>query len=234
MSENSPACEVTVYEDEGGRGVSVIFVVGLPAEVLDDHGVGAFVAETGGGLHEVEVAVVLVVREEVVLHLQVHFLQLYVNVLDLLQQGLVLDQLQLLAPQLVLLHLRQVQPLYPLPDLPVYLLVRQPLQVRADLHHLVSLSVFEQGTVLQVLLVEHGDFLEGTAVFLGDGFGIEVCLDHAVAQQFLRGDDTLVLHLAFRRRTADLVHELSLLLQQQFFFLFAGCLLDQEESAAAV
>jgi hypothetical protein len=59
-----------VCEGEG----SVVIVVGLPAEVLDDHGVGAFVAETGCCLHEVEIAIVLVVCEEVVLHLQVHFL----------------------------------------------------------------------------------------------------------------------------------------------------------------
>lgn len=66
-------------------------MVGLPAEVLDDHGVGSFIAEAGSSLHEIEIAIVLVVGEEVVLHLQVHLLQLYVDVLDLLQQGLVLE-----------------------------------------------------------------------------------------------------------------------------------------------
>lgn len=32
---------------------SMCVMVGLPGEVLDDHGVGPFVAEAGSGLHEV-------------------------------------------------------------------------------------------------------------------------------------------------------------------------------------
>lgn len=47
-------------------------MVGLPGEVLDDHGVGALVAEAGRSLHEVKVAVVSVVCQQVVLHLHVH------------------------------------------------------------------------------------------------------------------------------------------------------------------
>ena len=49
-------------------------MIGLPAEVLDDHGVGAFVAEACSCLHEVKIAIVLVVSEKIVLHLQVHLL----------------------------------------------------------------------------------------------------------------------------------------------------------------
>lgn len=49
-------------------------MVGLPGEVLDDHGVSALVAEAGSGLHEVKVAVVAVVSQQVVLHLHVHLL----------------------------------------------------------------------------------------------------------------------------------------------------------------
>ena len=114
-------------------------VVVLPAEVLDYHGIGAFVAEACCCLHEVEISVVVVVGEQVVLHLQVHFLELDVDVLDFLQQRLVFQQLHLLAAQFVLLHLRKIESLYPLPNLPINLLVRQSLQVCTYLHHLVSL-----------------------------------------------------------------------------------------------
>ena len=45
------------------------------------------------------------------------------DVFDLLEQGLILEELHLLAPQFVLLHLRQVQSLYSLADLAVDLFV---------------------------------------------------------------------------------------------------------------
>lgn len=48
-------------------------MVGLPREMLDDHRVGTLVTETGSSLHEVKVAVVSVMSQEVVLHLEVHF-----------------------------------------------------------------------------------------------------------------------------------------------------------------
>lgn len=102
---------------------SVLFMVGLPAEVLDDHGVSPLIAETGSSLHKIEIAVVLVVSEEVVLHLQVHLFQFDVNVLYLFKQGLVFKQFHLLHAQLVLLHLGQVQALYPFSDLTIDLLI---------------------------------------------------------------------------------------------------------------
>ena len=91
--------------------------------MLDDHGVRPFIAKAGSCLHEIEISIIPIVPQEVALHLQVHLLKLYVDVFDLLEQGLVLEELHLLAPQLVLLHLRQVQSLYSLADLAVDLFV---------------------------------------------------------------------------------------------------------------
>ena len=65
--------------------VVVVVGVGLPAEMLDDHGVCAFVSEAGGGLAEEEVSAVAVVSQQVVLQLDVHLLQSDVDVLDFLE-----------------------------------------------------------------------------------------------------------------------------------------------------
>ena len=56
-------------------------------------------------MHEIEISIISIVPQEVAFHLQVHLLQLDVDVFDLLEQGLVLEELHLLAPQLILLHL---------------------------------------------------------------------------------------------------------------------------------
>jgi hypothetical protein len=108
--------------------------------------VGPFIAEASSSLHEIEVAVVFIVAQQVILHLQVHFFQFNVDALYFLQQGLVLDEFLLLTAYLFFLHLGEVDTFEALPNLAVDFLVGEALQISADLEHSIpiALSEFEE------------------------------------------------------------------------------------------
>jgi hypothetical protein len=103
--------------------------------------VGPLIAEARRSLHEIEVAVVFIVAQQVIFHLQVHLFQFYVDALYFLQQRLVLDEFLLLTPDLFLLHLREVDTLETFPNLTIYFLVGETLQISADLEHSIPIAL---------------------------------------------------------------------------------------------
>lgn len=135
--------------------VDIVF----PRKVFDYHRVGSFVPETTSCLQEVVVFVLSIVRQQVVLVLQIHVLQLDMYSLDLLEQRLVLQQSLAFASQFLTPNFIQIQPLYPLTHLHVHLFMAQSLQIVADFDIAIAYRFeIEERAVLDELFSQRGHF----------------------------------------------------------------------------